>query len=576
MARAGADYARRTQDDWARALHNLKRVGSQLQGPCPLCGGKDRFRVNATGGAFCNQCLPDGSDTARFTELIRTVFGEVPPPHHPQPKRRRTKVKTGKWRYRSTCSPPQTVTVVRKAGKRITNSPSGLTGLRWYPLAGFDPTRDVLIVEGETTCDAARRLGLNATTWKGGSGNTAQAEWSAVVEGSPIVVIWPDADKSGIKCARKIAEALLECGHDDVRLVDVSDLPDKHDLADIEVDPDIEDPAAFARARVESATPYAPEGQSATDRPTRERGNGKTGGANGRTSNPRQRTQAEWAKALPNLKREGEQLKGPCPLCGGEDRFRVDKTGGAYCNKCLPNGSDTARFLELLRTVFPNSPRRDLDEAAPKSNGETNAEDTPALPYRRDVAYGPEPLVWIAPGWIARRALTLLVGRKGIGKSTVALYVAACVSRGIAPFTEDKAKPGSVLIFSGEDDWRRVLLPRLELMQADRSRIFPITHPLKGLGYTFDWTDEVHLQALWSQVEADPEGIDLIVVDPLINLIGRGGNNDPPQSATPSKPRWCPCTSRDRRSWVSTTNARMRGARTYWSTGRSAAKHGAR
>ena len=89
MARAGADYARRTQDDWARALHNLKRVGSQLQGPCPLCGGKDRFRVNATGGAFCNQCLPDGSDTARFTELIRTVFGEVPPPHHPQPNQRR-------------------------------------------------------------------------------------------------------------------------------------------------------------------------------------------------------------------------------------------------------------------------------------------------------------------------------------------------------------------------------------------------------------------------------------------------------------------------------------------------------
>ena len=37
---------RPTPDEWLAQLPGLKKVGGQLQGPCPECGGSDRFHVN--------------------------------------------------------------------------------------------------------------------------------------------------------------------------------------------------------------------------------------------------------------------------------------------------------------------------------------------------------------------------------------------------------------------------------------------------------------------------------------------------------------------------------------------------
>lgn len=34
-------------DDWCRAVPDLRKVGAQWQGPCPACGGTDRFHVQA-------------------------------------------------------------------------------------------------------------------------------------------------------------------------------------------------------------------------------------------------------------------------------------------------------------------------------------------------------------------------------------------------------------------------------------------------------------------------------------------------------------------------------------------------
>ena len=38
--------------DWQAALPRLKRAGGQLQGPCPACGGVDRFHVNLRDNLF--------------------------------------------------------------------------------------------------------------------------------------------------------------------------------------------------------------------------------------------------------------------------------------------------------------------------------------------------------------------------------------------------------------------------------------------------------------------------------------------------------------------------------------------
>ena len=66
----------------------------------------------------------------------------------------------------------------------------------------------------------------------------------------------------------------------------------------------------------------------------------------------------EWADAL-DLTRRGREWVGPCPLCGGDDRFHVQDSGGRAkvgCRGCIDGQSDgerAKRFGEVLRAVFP-------------------------------------------------------------------------------------------------------------------------------------------------------------------------------------------------------------------------------
>ena len=77
-------------DDWLAALPGLKRVGREHVGPCPLCGGDDRFRVGER-GAFCRRCCPRGGPA--YGKLLRAVFrggfragaGAVGPRRKPKP-----------------------------------------------------------------------------------------------------------------------------------------------------------------------------------------------------------------------------------------------------------------------------------------------------------------------------------------------------------------------------------------------------------------------------------------------------------------------------------------------------------
>ena len=75
-----------TFEDWVDAL-NLKRRGKRGEGPCPLCGGDDRFRVTR-GDSIpvlfrCRNCLDHLEGEARgkrINEITRAVFGDVASP----------------------------------------------------------------------------------------------------------------------------------------------------------------------------------------------------------------------------------------------------------------------------------------------------------------------------------------------------------------------------------------------------------------------------------------------------------------------------------------------------------------
>lgn len=101
-----------------------------------------------------------------------------------------------------------------------------------------NPSKSVLIVEGEKTADAASVLfpDLVVISWLGGSQVIDRVNWS-LLQGRE-VIIWPDADEPGMKAANSIKNELLKLtgriDYDLVKLVDIEKLklPAKWDLAD--------------------------------------------------------------------------------------------------------------------------------------------------------------------------------------------------------------------------------------------------------------------------------------------------------------------------------------------------------
>ena len=64
----------------ARGNTRLRKVaevagrGPEYAGPCPRCGGKDRFRVQSEAGRwFCRQCHPEWGDVIEYVEWLRGV-----------------------------------------------------------------------------------------------------------------------------------------------------------------------------------------------------------------------------------------------------------------------------------------------------------------------------------------------------------------------------------------------------------------------------------------------------------------------------------------------------------------------
>jgi DNA primase len=128
------------------------------------------------------------------------------------------------------------------------------------PLYGLErlaarPRAAVLIVEGEKTAEAARRLlpRFVVVTWPGGSKATSCIDWSPLAGRD--VTLWPDADAPGVRAMEDI-RALLAPSAARVRWLDVTGQPDTWDAADALAEGWTTDQViAWARERVrESAT----------------------------------------------------------------------------------------------------------------------------------------------------------------------------------------------------------------------------------------------------------------------------------------------------------------------------------
>ncbi len=127
------------------------------------------------------------------------------------------------------------------------------------------------------------------------------------------------------------------------------------------------------------------------------------------------------------------------------------------------------------------------------------------------------PMRWLWPGYIPSGTLTLLGGAAGMGKSTVAAYVAATVSSGKAWPDGQQAEEGGVLLFEEEDDEESVVTPRLLAAKAKLRRI--------AVGRGVDLSNGIDALV----AEAKRLGrVRLVVLSPLRKMFGNAehlGNN---------------------------------------------------
>ena len=61
---------------------------------------------------------------------------------------------------------------------------------------------------------------------------------------------------------------------------------------------------------------------------------------------------AAYSKLFPYAQQYGSELKGPCPVCGGTDRFWLNvQNGNLGCRGCRPASDNPRAFKEIMRAL---------------------------------------------------------------------------------------------------------------------------------------------------------------------------------------------------------------------------------
>jgi putative DNA primase/helicase len=135
-----------------------------------------------------------------------------------------------------------------------------------------------------------------------------------------------------------------------------------------------------------------------------------------------------------------------------------------------------------------------------------------------------EPVAWLWQGWLARAKVHIFGGDPGAGKTTIALDLAAIITRGGRWPDGTQAEPGDVLFWSGEDDIGDTLKPRLARAGADLSRMqFVAGFSQDGRKQAFD---PAHHMGELSEAIAAMQRPAMLVIDPLVSAIAGDSHNN--------------------------------------------------
>ena len=140
-----------------------------------------------------------------------------------------------------------------------------------------------------------------------------------------------------------------------------------------------------------------------------------------------------------------------------------------------------------------------------------------AVILRQGSTLTPEAVRWLWTHWLAVGKFHVLAGPPGQGKTTIALACVATVTAGGRWPDGSACEPGNVLIWSGEDDPKDTLLPRLMAMGADVSRVYFIDGTrIDGKAEPFDPARD--MPALLGEAERIGD-MRLLIVDPVVSAV---------------------------------------------------------
>jgi putative DNA primase/helicase len=138
-----------------------------------------------------------------------------------------------------------------------------------------------------------------------------------------------------------------------------------------------------------------------------------------------------------------------------------------------------------------------------------------------------EPMTWMWKERLPDGAITWIVGQPGNAKSLLTIEIAACASTGRDWPDGEKNTMGAVkvLMFCGEDDLKRTVLPRLLAAKADMSNIdFLDSKSFRGTvgdskvpGRSIDLDQD--METLLGMIKENPE-YKLLICDPITGIFG--------------------------------------------------------
>ena len=262
----GQARACKIEDEIARRGIALRgRV--ERTGPCPTCGGDDRFSINTSKQLWnCRGCgvggdvikLVEHLDGVDFIAACTTLVGE-PPPQNGRDASEPLKIVTATFTYENTDGTTafavDRIEQLNWDGSRLIKNGKPVKSFRqkrpdpdrpgaWLHNVDGVPVvpyrlpevleaagngRTVLIVEGERKADLLWSWNVPATCNAGGAGKW-RAEHSEFLRGAEVVLL-PDNDDRGFKHVQKVG-ALLSGIANRVRVLVLPGLPPKGDIVD--------------------------------------------------------------------------------------------------------------------------------------------------------------------------------------------------------------------------------------------------------------------------------------------------------------------------------------------------------